>query len=97
MTRMVECTRYKESLPGLAKPPYPGPQGQQIFEQVSEKAWREWQEHQTRLINEKELTVTDPKARKFLMEQMTKFLAGEAFEQAEGYVPEGETKTADNK
>lgn len=88
MTRMVFCTHFKEELPGLDRAPYPGPKGQFIFEQVSQKAWHEWQSHQTRLINEKQLTVTDPKARAFLAEQMDKFLAGEAFEAAEGYVPE---------
>jgi Fe-S cluster biosynthesis and repair protein YggX len=87
MTREVQCTKFKQNLPGLAKPPFPGPKGAHIFEHVSAKAWSEWQEHQTRLINEKELVVTDPAARKFLMEQMDKFLAGEDFEQAEGYVP----------
>jgi Fe-S cluster biosynthesis and repair protein YggX len=92
MTREVNCTKYKEALPGLAKPPFPGPKGQHIFENVSEKAWQEWQEHQTRLINEKELVVTDPAARKFLMEQMDRFLAGEEFEQAEGYVPENKAE-----
>ncbi len=88
MTRLVQCTKYKRELEGLSKPPFPGPKGQTILETVSAKAWAEWQEHQTRLINEKQLVMTDPSARKFLMEQMDKFLAGEDFEQAEGYVPE---------
>jgi Fe-S cluster biosynthesis and repair protein YggX len=87
---MVMCTKFKTELPGLKKPPYPGPKGLFIFENISEKAWLEWQEHQTRLINEKQLTVTDPSARKFLADQMDKFFAGEDFEQAEGYVPEGD-------
>ena len=88
MSRLVMCTKFKEELEGLTKAPFPGPKGQAIFENVSAKAWREWQDHQTRLINEKQLVMTDPSARKFLMEQMDKFLAGEDFEQAEGYVPE---------
>ncbi|MDX1343023.1 oxidative damage protection protein [Reinekea sp. G2M2-21] len=88
MSRTVLCTKYNEELEGLTKPPFPGPKGQKIFDQVSAKAWHEWQEHQTRLINEKQLVMTDPAARKFLMEQMDKFLAGEDFEQAEGYVPD---------
>lgn len=87
MSRTVICTKYKKELPGLERPPYPGPKGTHIFESVSAQAWQEWQEHQTRLINEKQLVMTDPDARKFLMEQMDKFLNGEDFEQAEGYVP----------
>lgn len=88
MSRTVICTKYGEELPGLDRPPFPGPKGQALFENVSAKAWHEWQEHQTRLINEKQLTMTDPSARKYLMEQMDKFLNGEEYDQAEGYVPE---------
>ena len=88
MTHRVLCSKYKTEMDGLAKPPFPGPKGQQIYQQVSAKAWEEWQTHQTRLINEKQLVMTDPTARKYLMEQMDKFLNGEDFDQAEGYVPE---------
>lgn len=88
MSTTVFCTKFKEELPALTAPPYPGPKGQYIFENVSEKAWLEWQEHQTRLINEKQLKMSDPEARKFLMTQMDLFFSGDDFEQAEGYVPE---------
>ena len=87
-SKTVLCTKFKQELPALASPPYPGAKGQYIFENVSEKAWLEWQEHQTRLINEKQLKMSDPEARKFLMTQMDLFLSGGDFEQAEGYVPE---------
>lgn len=85
---MVNCSKHKKELPALAKAPFPGPKGQEIFSSVSAQAWQEWQEHQTRLINEKQLTLTDPAARKYLMEQMDRFLTGQDFDQAEGYVPE---------
>jgi len=39
------------------------------------------------LINEKHLSLMDPASRKFLQEEMQKFLSGEDFAQAEGYVP----------
>lgn len=87
MTRTVFCKKYQQDLEGLDKPPYPGTKGQDIFENVSKKAWTEWQAHQTMLINEKQLSMMDPGARKFLQQEMEKFLAGEDFEQAEGYVP----------
>ncbi len=87
MTRTVFCQKYQETLEGLEKPPYPGPLGQQIFDSVSKKAWQEWTDHQTMLINEKHLNMMDPTSRKFLQEQMLKFLSNETFEQAEGYVP----------
>ncbi len=88
MTRTVHCRKYDQELEGLEKPPYPGPKGQDIYNNVSKQAWEEWQAHQTRLINEKHLTMTDPAARKYLMEQMDKFLSGQEYDQAEGYVPE---------
>ena len=87
MTRTVFCKKYQRELEGLAKPPYPGAKGQEIYETVSKKAWEEWQAHQTMLINEKQLSMMDPSSRKFLQAEMEKFFAGEAFEQAEGYVP----------
>lgn len=87
MTRTVFCQKYQETLEGLDKPPYPGPKGQKLYDSVSKKAWQEWTDHQTMLINEKHLNMMDPASRAFLQEQMDKFLSGEAFEQAEGYVP----------
>jgi Fe-S cluster biosynthesis and repair protein YggX len=88
MTRTVHCRKYDQKLEGLEKAPYPGPKGQDIFDNVSKQAWEEWQAHQTRLINEKHLTMTDPASRKYLMEQMDRFLSGQDYDQAEGYVPE---------
>lgn len=87
MSRTVFCKKLKQELPGLDFPPLPGAAGQELYEQVSKQAWEQWQAQQTMLINEKHLNLMDPGARKFLQEQMQKFLAGEDFEQAEGYVP----------
>ena len=87
MARTVQCRRYNEELEGLERAPLPGAKGQDIFDNVSKKAWLEWQGHQTMLINEKHLSLVDPEARKYLMGEMDKFLAGENFDQAEGYVP----------
>jgi len=87
MSRTVFCKKYKEELEGLERAPYPGPLGQDIFDNVSKKAWQEWTDHQTMLINEKHLSLMDPASRKFLQEEMQKFLSGEDYAQAEGYVP----------
>ena len=87
MARTVFCRKYKEELPGIAVPPIPGPAVIDIFENVSDKAWKEWQAQQTMLINEKHLNMMDPSARQFLKEQMEKFFDNDDYEQAEGYVP----------
>jgi Fe-S cluster biosynthesis and repair protein YggX len=87
MSRTVLCRKHQQELPGLDAPPFPGPKGQEIFDNVSKQAWEEWKTHQTMLINEKHLSLADPQARKYLQEEMGKFLAGEDYDQAEGYVP----------
>ena len=86
MTRTVLCRRYQKELEGLETPPLPGPNGERIFNEVSKKAWGEWQALQTMLINEKHLKLIDPEARKYLTEQMWRFFANEDVDRAEGYI-----------
>ena len=90
MSRMVHCKKYDKELPGLAVPPYPGPKGQEIYESVSKQAWTEWQTQQTMLINEKQLSLMNPDARKYLQQEMEKFFNNEEYDIAEGYVPPAE-------
>ena len=87
MTRIVFCRKYQQELPGLAAPPLPGEQGEDIFDNVSAKAWSEWQHLQTMLINEHHLSMVDPEARSYLGQQMRKFLAGDDYDKPSGYVP----------
>jgi len=97
MTRTVFCKKYQQELEGLDTPPFPGPQGEDIYNHVSRKAWEEWTQHQTRLINEKHLNMMDMQARKYLTEQRGKFLSGDTFDAAEGYVPENKDKRQSQK
>ncbi len=87
MSRTVFCRKYQKELPGLLAPPYPGTKGEEIFMNVSQQAWSEWLAQQTMLINEKQLSMVNPDHRKYLQEQMDKFLSGEDFDRAEGYIP----------
>ncbi|MFW9606794.1 MAG: oxidative damage protection protein [Pseudomonas sp.] len=87
MTRLVMCRKYQEELQGLDRQPYPGAKGEDIFNNVSKKAWDEWQKHQTMLINERRLNMMSAEDRKFIQAEMDKFLSGEDYAQAEGYVP----------
>tara|TARA_R110001592_G_C13173208_1_gene750031 strand:+ start:4045 stop:4323 length:279 start_codon:yes stop_codon:yes gene_type:complete len=87
MSRTVFCRKYQKELKGLDRPMIPGEVGQDIYNNISEQAWKEWQKHQTMLINEKQLNMMNSEDRKFLKSQMEKFLNNEEFEQAEGYVP----------
>ncbi len=87
MTRMVHCVKLGREAEGLDRQPYPGELGKRIFENVSKEAWQAWLRQQTMLINEYRLSPIDPKARKFLEEQMEKFFFGEGAELPPDYVP----------
>ncbi len=87
MSRTVFCRKYQKELPGLSIPPMPGEIGQDILNNISEQAWKEWQKQQTMLINEKQLNMINAADRQYLREQMQKFFNNESYEQAEGYVP----------
>jgi len=87
MSRSVNCVRLKREAEGLDRKPYPGELGQRIYDNVSKEAWQEWLRHQTMLINENRLSPVDPKARKFLEEQMEQFFFGEGAELPPDYVP----------
>ena len=87
MSRLVHCSKLGREAEGLDRQPYPGELGRRIFEQVSKQAWQDWLRHQTMLINENRLSPMDPKARKFLEEQMDKFFFGEGAELPPDYKP----------
>ncbi len=85
--RDVFCLKLQKEAPGLEKAPMPGPLGQQVFEHISQEAWTLWLDHQTMLINENRLSLIDPSARKFLQNEMKKFLFEGQDKKPEGYVP----------
>jgi Fe-S cluster biosynthesis and repair protein YggX len=87
MTRTVQCVVLKSEAPGLDRPPYPGPLGQRILENVSREGWSRWVKHQVMLINEYRLTPVDPKARKFLEAEMEKYFFGPGAELPADYKP----------
>lgn len=88
MARMVQCIKLGVEAEGLDLPPYPGELGQRIFNNVSKQAWADWLKHQTMLINEYRLTPIEPKARKFLEEQMEKFFfSDEGADKPKEFVP----------
>ncbi|OGT74298.1 MAG: oxidative damage protection protein [Gammaproteobacteria bacterium RIFCSPLOWO2_02_FULL_56_15] len=87
MSRMVQCVKLQKQAPGLNAAPYPGALGKRIFENVSQEGWRMWLQHQTMLLNEYRLSPIEPKARKFLEEEMEKFFFGEGSKTPDDYVP----------
>jgi len=87
MTRTIHCVKLKCEAEGLDYPPYPGELGKRIWAEISKQAWQEWTDVQTRLVNENRLNLADPRARKYLTQQMEKFLFEDSKVEAHGYVP----------
>ena len=84
---LVMCRKYKQELPKLPNPPFLNAKGQEIQDTVSAKAWGEWLELQTMLINEKHLSMVDKEAKKFINEQRELFLDNGDYERPAGYTP----------
>jgi Fe-S cluster biosynthesis and repair protein YggX len=74
---VVQCAKLGEELPALDKPPFPGPLGQRIFDNVSKLAYSQWQDQARLIINHYGLNMADPRAQEFLFEQMEAFLFNE--------------------
>src|ERR1051325_4992769 len=87
MARMVKCVKLGREAEGMDFPPYPGALGKRIWENVSKEAWAQWLKQQTMLVNENRLSLADPRARKYLVEQMARHFFGSGADVASGYVP----------
>ena len=87
MARTVKCVKLGREADGLDFPPYPGPLGKRIWENVSKEAWQQWLKQQTMLVNENRLNLADARARKYLMDQTERHFFGEGADTASGYVP----------
>jgi Fe-S cluster biosynthesis and repair protein YggX len=86
MENLVFCKKYQEELPAMDFPPLPGPAGKELLETVSFKAFEAWKSHQTTLINERRMDLSNPESRAFLIEEMHKFFNNQEVAQAEGFV-----------
>ena len=87
MARMVNCIKLGREAEGLDFPPMPGELGKKLWENVSKEAWAQWLKQQTMLINENRLNLMEPRARKYLAEQMEKHFFEGGADQVSGYVP----------
>ena len=85
MSKTVFCNKLQKDLPAMTVPPMPGPKGIELMETVSQDAWEQWKSHQTTLINEKHLDLSQADNRSWLLEQMEKFFNNEEVEQASGF------------
>ena len=86
--RTVFCVKLQRELPGLDTPPWPGPLGQRIYEQVSEEAWMLWEERMKMILNEYRLLPFQKQAQDLIATQMEDFFFGKDAALPPGYVPE---------
>lgn len=90
MAEKIQCRKYGRPMEALPKPPFPGEEGLRIQREVSRQAWEDWQQLQTMLINEGQLSMADPKARRWLAEQRELFFANGEHARPAGYRPPDE-------
>ncbi|QJC34574.1 oxidative damage protection protein [Enterobacteriaceae endosymbiont of Donacia crassipes] len=74
MTKKIFCIYFKNKLEQLNKKVYPGNIGDIIYYNISKHAWKKWIIHQTKIINEKKLNMTNKKHFSFLKKEMINFL-----------------------
>lgn len=73
---VVQCVKFDQELPALERPPFPGPLGQRIYNEISKFAYSQWQDQARLIINHYGLNMADPQAQDFLFQQMEGFLFG---------------------
>lgn len=87
--RLVQCVKLGRELPGLDAPPWPGPLGQRIYDQVSLEAWEMWEERMKMILNEYRLLPFQKEAQQLVAKHMEEFFFSGATTVPPGYVPEG--------
>jgi Fe-S cluster biosynthesis and repair protein YggX len=75
--RIVHCKKLGEDLPGIPFRPLPTEFGQQVFDNVSMRAWQMWLKESPRLINTYRLDLQTKEGRDFLENQMRIFFGFE--------------------
>jgi Fe-S cluster biosynthesis and repair protein YggX len=86
--RVVKCVKFQKELPALDAPPWPGPLGQKVFENVSAQAWKLWEERQKMILNEYRLMPWQKEAQDLIATQMEDFFFGQGAALPPGYVPQ---------
>jgi len=88
MARTVQCVKLQREAEGLEKPPFRGPLGDRLFENVSAMAWRMWLEHSKMLINEYRLDLTSEVGQRLWMTECEKYFFGDGSDVPAEFVPD---------
>jgi Fe-S cluster biosynthesis and repair protein YggX len=86
--RQVFCVKFQRQMPGLDNPPWPGPLGERIYEQVSAEAWKLWEERMKMILNEYRLMPWQKEAQQLVTTHMEDFFFGEGAALPPGFVPQ---------
>ena len=84
----IFCKKYLTELDALNIAPVPGEKGEYIKDNDSAKAWSDWLDLQTMLINENQLDLSNKENRKWLNDQMEKYLNNDDYQKPSGYIPQ---------
>lgn len=85
--RTVFCVKLQRELPGLDAPPWPGELGQRVYENVSARAWRLWEDRMRMILNEYRLLPFQKEAQDLVARYMEEFFFGENSALPPGYTP----------
>jgi Fe-S cluster biosynthesis and repair protein YggX len=86
--RTVFCVKLQKTLPALDAPPWPGPLGQRIFDNVSREAWAMWEERMKMILNEYRLLPFQKEAQDLVATHMEEFFFSPDAALPPGFVPE---------
>ena len=82
--KTVTCKKLGEELPALEKAPFAGELGEEIYQNISAKAWDMWaNDMQVKVLNEYRLNMADKNDYNVLIDQIKAFLklgSGETLE-----------------
>ena len=76
-TRLVNCVKLKQELPGLDEPPFDNDLGRRVYDNVSQQAWGMWAEHCKMLLNEYRLNPARREDQELIARQLEQFFFGE--------------------
>jgi Fe-S cluster biosynthesis and repair protein YggX len=77
VARIVNCIKLGRELPGLDYPPFGGPLGVKVWQQVSDEAWKGFTEHFKRILNENQLVGGSEETTRAFLAEADRYFFGE--------------------
>ena len=87
MSKTVQCVKLGREAEAMERPPFKGPLGQRVFDNVSKEGWKQWLEHSKMLINEYRLDLMSESGQRIWMTELEKYFFGEGAQLPPDFVP----------